>query len=198
MNPTRSHGRSPGAVNEADRNLVEPVIIVHDESSHLGEYAMEFDTFIGIDPAYSGKCGYAVIRGRMLLVHGTFKPSRSLPLEEKVDTFLERIEKELQRFLTPTTALAVEYPQPWNTNASRKGVLIHLGYVCGRVYEWAKTRVGQVMLITPSQWKGQVPKGVTIRWAKREYGLDGGTDHEADATGIADFLAKLLRSSVDG
>lgn len=95
--------------------------------------------------------------------------------------------------LTATGAkLAVfEFPELFSGSSqshasAAKGDLFKLTYLVGGLADRARERTGKLpILITPMDWKGQLPKDVVIDRIKDAYGEDYKVrDHEGDAIGM--------------
>ena len=95
--------------------------------------------------------------------------------------------------------IVIEFPGLWSSNAAShasaaKGDLFKLAYLVGGMGHVISER-GDVdsttakfpILLSPAEWKGQLPKKVVMGRIKRAYGRKY-RDHEADSVGLGLFL----------
>ena len=164
-----------------------------------------------IDPGLKGT-GYAFYRtivtsrprGTVLsadelgLYTGVFRPKGSKTWEGKVSdacAWLNGVVGGIKPRL-----VVIEYPELWTGSAvsmasASTGKLFKLAYLVGGFGEVIRrlpcTRLP--VLVTPPEWKGQLPKEVVIdRINKTIEGLDRIRDHEGDAIGMGVAAQGLL------
>jgi len=161
---------------------------------------------IGIDPGYANSCGYAVldVEQKKILCHGVAGSGGAQGgIVVSTDTILKILTRELDCYLELTNArpferiiVAIELPKQWSVYkskmAAKKGILIHLGFLAGAIYEWAHEYGAETRLVTVNEWKGQVSKEITKRKVRERYGVEPDTDHECDAIGIADYILRQV------
>jgi len=92
-----------------------------------------------------------------------------------------------------TANVVIEFPVLFSGHAksqssAARGDLFKLTYLVGGIAQVARQATGNLpILITPSEWKGQLPKDVVIARIKKAYGKKADEftkDHEADAVGM--------------
>ena len=165
---------------------------------------------IGIDPSYSGRCGWAMVqasdmgREEKLLTAGISAgdPEPGVPFTEKVVVTIEGLLRKVIEYISDTSEnviVAIEVPEDWGNYGSKmamkKGVLVNLAFLCGSIF-WALRGVEEVydiVLYKPSQWKGQVPKDVTAQRIVAKYGYTPKSFDESDAIGIADHYIREVQ-----
>lgn len=119
---------------------------------------------------------------------GVVRPSDNLQWQGKVEA--------LCTWLRGTCAIyspkvvVIEYPETWAGSAksmasTSSGALGKLMYLVGGLGEVAR-RVGanQPVLVTPKEWKGQLPKEVVIKRLEKRCGIVKVRNHEGDALGM--------------
>jgi hypothetical protein len=94
-------------------------------------------------------------------------------------------------------ALVVEFPGLWGSNpqsqaSASRGDTFGLAYACGVLA--AAFAAERVHLISPQQWKGQLPKHVVMKRLWRAWGAPAEKlrDHEADAWGMGAAVFGIL------
>lgn len=72
-----------------------------------------------------------------------------------------------------TSLFVIEMPQVFGSRRGRRGLQTEsvqkLYYLVGRLTEWVEGHGGDVLLVHPSKWKGQVPKQITRRRVLRRH-----------------------------
>lgn len=116
-----------------------------------------------------------------------FHPEKSASLQKKGN--------QLCRFLylrgwQRINKLIIEYPQ-WEASqrgaiAAQQGYTLDIAYLCGHLVGWAKLGSEDVLLPTPIQWKGNLPKKATEHRVKEKFGFITSqiSEHEIDACGL--------------
>jgi len=145
---------------------------------------------IALDPSIN-HCGFAIFsKAGGLLKYGTISPSREWTnWQAKAYSVLEKI-KTLEKFyLEKLERVIYEMPEVWNSSAKgnyakNSGALEKLYFICGAIHAAYGNKVD---FYTAQEWKGQVPKSVTIDRVKSRYNVASNiSDHEADAISIAE------------
>jgi hypothetical protein len=144
---------------------------------------------ITLDPSIND-CGYAIFRkNRSLHSYGVIKPEKGLEWKEKAYSILLKIESLKAYCNEDLEKIIYEMPEIWFSArgqiSKESGALEKLYFVCGMIqgkFEYI------AYPLTPSQWKGQLPKDVTLERICKKYHLKDITSHEADAIAIGDYV----------
>lgn len=143
---------------------------------------------LSIDPSIN-YCGVAVHRRNGdLLVYTLLRPSSKCSSHlDKSRSIYNQVRVLLDAY--PKTQLIIECPQYWGAAgylARESGALFKLTFVCGMLFSLAD----DVIVVTPNDWKGQLPKAVVNNRLRKIYpDVDiAKLDHNiVDAIGIGNF-----------
>jgi len=147
-------------------------------------------TIIAIDPGNDGT-GLAVFKGGELWACETFVMRRKYPWDIKLIMYTKIMRRKL-RFYEPDI-VGLEFPIMMSSatgqTSARSGALVKLTMLAGAIYYQCRVVCKDTRLITPSKWKGQLKKDVTIKRIKRTIDADilehlSPTTHAWDAIGI--------------
>lgn len=120
---------------------------------------------------------------------------------------------ELEPFFasSPGAELVIERPKIYDREHQKgdQRDLIDLAIVVGAIASRAAPQVGSVLLVEPTQWKGNVPKNVTEKRARKALSTDeletvnlpsaAGLHHNVwDAVGIGLWRWEVIRASACG
>lgn len=148
-------------------------------------------TWITVDPGLGGT-GYAVFNSEG---PGAVPPADFGVLHARRGDWRARAHSLRRAFWAecqvhvPIQRIVIEFPELFassakSTASASKGNLFQLTYLVGLLGAVAADYTGEPPeLITPRQWKGQLPKEVVIRRMLRAYGHEY-SSHAADAVGI--------------
>ncbi len=173
---------------------------------------------LSIDPSYAtGGLGYALLTMDddlkiILDEYGIANADVAGTFEDKVMAAIRNLD---MKFFCESTydAILIEMPETWGgfkgSMSAKTGTIQKLYFFVGALYYWAKniTQTDSFSLnkleipthlITPSQWKGQIPKQVIKGRVEREFGVKIKTDHESDAIGVGLYwLGKLKKETLN-
>jgi hypothetical protein len=156
-----------------------------------------------IDVGYTG-LGYAVFPYRYMTkkpeVSGVIKFNKDQSITDKCEKaktiLMLTVKPIIQDEFNSALGMVIEYPARWGGSllsdvASKRGELIMLGYQAG--YLSTMVPADHVSLVTPQEWKGQLPKDIVIKRILKIFPkLKHVNDHEADAIGMAAAVYGLL------
>lgn len=142
-------------------------------------------------------CDFRVLKGALDF------PFRLEILRQKVQGFIDR---NYTRFISAydRAFLVIEQPEHHNSlkgkKAEERGDIVKLSMTAGlffTLFSGAHNFESRIFL-TPSKWKGQVPKSVTRSRMEQLYGSDvvsaKMSDDEVDALGLASFLYESINN----
>ena len=142
-----------------------------------------YDTIIGIDPSIV-KTGYSVFKGFDLVKYGVL-----LRKDDIESSFI----KLLEEFDAKKTVIVIEKPEFLGANGigALTGSVVPLSYIGGYFIGVSRIMGFRVLKITPTAWKGQLPKMITTKKVNSILKLDlGWTGQDSDK---ADAIAIVLR-----
>lgn len=170
---------------------------------NIPDWIEDVNYFVCVDPGFNG-LGYAIFPNQPVIkkpvTSGVLRckkselPKMSMELKTKLqDVMYEFLPKQMSK---KSVGLIIEYPTIWggsllSQTAATKGDISMLCYLIGVL---STLFLGsRVLLITPQEWKGQLPKRIVINRIKKIWPrLTQIRDHEADAIGImASIFGKL-------
>jgi Holliday junction resolvasome RuvABC endonuclease subunit len=144
--------------------------------------------FISVDPG-TRTTGWAIFKEKNLFLFGKISSNKGNWLENTnhIVRCLDSIYNE--HFTFGLKVLYLEFPEYWAGEqgwaARESGSIQKLSFLCGRIYERFLEYM-KVQLITPSKWKGQLPKEVVQKRLKTIFSsIEKEEDHNVlDAIGV--------------
>lgn len=148
-----------------------------------------------VDPGISGS-GWALFNdGEHTPLCTGYHIPKGKDWEGKLENLIKAFDKVFVEH-NHITAAYIEWPAFWSTSqrsiaAVNSGALLKLAAVCGGIYAISLSHDADVFLMTPSQWKGQLPKTLVDSRIRKCLGRTY-RDHESDAVGMGLFLMGVL------
>lgn len=110
---------------------------------------------------------------------------------EKDTELYQNMVNQFERFITVNSGkfmynkCVIEYPEYWSTRtvATSKGDMFKLAFLVGRFTSVLIDHNFSVELITPSKWKGQLPKEAVLQRVREIINREP-VNHACDAVGI--------------
>lgn len=175
-------------------------------------------TLISIDPAthYTGYGVYEEAKiqnsGKDFILSrfGLIRPTR------QKDLWTDRARVITMKFIQllmqiKPTLCGIEYPEfqggDRGYTAARRGDILMIAFLCGRLCDaWDSYAISmrdpQIQppaLITPTQWKGQLPKPITVERVNEFFGLEltnGIENNIADAIGLGKHILEKVECKI--
>ena len=137
---------------------------------------------LAIDPGIHNT-GYAVFDSKdKLCEHGTIRVPEKMVMLERVDYLLHTLFCRCKAI-----EVVVELPEPQRgvrgTMAMLRGDMLKTSILVGAIFgaRWGCYNTWRTChMVTPSQWKGQLPKTVTQAQCKKLYGVEKKHEYDAD------------------
>ena len=152
---------------------------------------MNHERILCIDPA-TKHMGWAIFEDGNLVDSGHRKANGK--------DWLQNMDQQLD-FLYEFDDLdkvVIELPEAWGSSdrsVAAMNSVLKLSVLVGAIrYMFAIEAGIAVELVTVRQWKGQVPKEVTIRRIRKHWGWTGRDHNEADAVGIGDWYLRKRKA----
>lgn len=130
------------------------------------------EKLMSIDPSINN-LGLAIwdIDKKKLIFYKLFHPTKDCRDNEfdKSLSLLNQVDHWIKVY--GVTKMIMEIPEHWSIagfEAREKGSISKLMFVCGMLYSLARS-LREVRLVTPRQWKGQLPKEVMKNRLKDSY-----------------------------
>lgn len=150
-------------------------------------------TIIAVDPSIN-TCGFAIFVGGKLHKYELIRPkATSEDFVEKGRSVFWQIRQKLTK--VTNYIIVLEMPEYWKVAgyaARESGSFFKLAVVVGMI-----ATLPNVVVVTPSQWKGQMTKEVTKNRLQRKYTdieFDNMDNNIVDAIGIGDwYLSKYKK-----
>lgn len=118
---------------------------------------------LAVDPGLEGT-GWAVFRRSTPIKCGIETASRRYQWYEKLHYYCEFVERLAAR--VHATEIVLERPiymqSAGGQVTAKTDSLVKLAMLVGALYVRMPSTVGHCTLVTPNQWKGQLPKGIVI------------------------------------
>lgn len=158
---------------------------------------------LAVDPSIN-TLGWAIfdIPAKHLYASGTLKTdkaARQKSLQERIANTIRELKEIIEADLPDIESVVIEEPQQWGAYksvasqhaGSLMGLYLTVGTLFGVFYELDK----EVSLVKVSQWKGNLPKHLTIKRVNQRFDtqLTMADNNEADAIGIGAFWLDHLK-----
>lgn len=142
---------------------------------------------IGLDPSINF-CGYALFDKKKLTEHELLEPGKlgckSSEFYDKSMAMYEYVLEQVTCIGEKDVTIVLELPSYFGSAgymARESGSIFKLTFLCGMIYS-----IGGVVLYTPQEWKGQMPKKVVANRLVKTYSVIKGMNHNiVDAIGLA-------------
>ncbi len=125
---------------------------------------------MGIDPSIND-CGVSVFKEKRCIVYRLLHPDKGAKnFQTKSLSLFADIIELTDRYSVETIIL--EIPEYWGTAgfiARESGSLFKMSFLCGMIYTFNLYEQMTVELVTPREWKGQMPKDVCRNRLKKYY-----------------------------
>ena len=167
-------------------------------SSAVG-YNLDYVGCMTVDPGLMGTgWHYAALRDRKclpnLICGGVLHASGDRCWTSKAYGIAEAFDNMVREF-TPVVVV-FEIPQIWMSSAKSiasagRGDLFKLTFLIGCMAHVVYQYRYETVMVTPGEWKGQLPKDVVKKRIKAQFGRSFG-DHEADAVGMLLAIQDML------
>lgn len=158
--------------------------------------------FIAIDPSIRS-CGVALFKDRELRDYQLI--STKDITSTHWTTLAHRMLDRLEQYLYQSSFIISEFPREFGSArgqaALNTGAVRKLAYMVGLIGGWAKSNNKGFLIFEPHEWKGNLPKAITLKRVLRDFPqVSPGTNHNViDAIGIGrhyiKYRYKLVRRS---
>ncbi len=150
------------------------------------------DRLMSIDPSINN-LGVAVFEGQKLILYKLLHPSkdcRDTPYDKAISLF-NKIKDDIK--VWSVRRLILEIPEYWAVagfHARETGAIFKLTFVCGALCTLVND-LEELKVVTPREWKGQLPKNVVANRLRDSYlpdvDLTKINENVMDAIGIGHF-----------
>jgi len=130
--------------------------------------------------------------------HGVLKAAGRGPWQKRATQIVGDFGDLLDRWkIGSACGIVIEFPMVWagsakSLSSAERGDLFKLSYLIGGLGSRVALATGrEPRLVTPNEWKGQLPKRVVVQRVEKLTGI-AFADHEADACGIGMYLIGSL------
>ena len=146
-----------------------------------------------VDPGVSGT-GYAMLERKKLLRYGNVYPEKECETwEQKSSSVLLKLQIALYPLVAPYRVY-IEWPSQFTgakgLAAANSNDILKLSCLIGRLTQFFVNQGSVVITVPVQRWKGNLPKNIVAKRAKKFFGIEKLTSHSADAVGLAQYVLK--------
>lgn len=158
---------------------------------------------LSIDPSIAFS-GFAILtfEGQIVQFGIITQRQRKLNYPSRALSMGQALREMVSSFHHPISHVVIEMPERWISNRGTAAMdsesVQKLYYAVGGIVFALHTRSCQLWYVEPKRWKGQVPKHLMIRRARRwldqqNIAIDKITDHEAEAILLGRFAYERIQ-----